>query len=612
MLSPEERLTLFDALRPPTGFELDTALATTYSLDLDFLAATLVALSGFGEAPNPDDDESGEPATEPIDVIEAVRRTASRLTVLTQAGQIALRRGRILHAWLEDSVLPVVVPAAHRVFHPKMWFLRYRRNDEVALRLLCASRNLTFDVSWDTMVQLDAALSDDETHPELGAFIQRTLPMTMLKPGTSRASELRSLGNDFVRARFELPEHAQSLQFHPLGVGAGVDPIGTDHRRALVVSPFLAADRLGAIRSSGKRHVLVARESAIRQLGADAVEGFDTYAIDPDADLAASTTVSAVESEVGPPDQHLTGLHAKVYVLEDTDGRRTRLLTGSANATNAAFDGNVEFLTEFVFSRSELSIDAVLGDDADGNVALRQLLMPITAPDQPVELTDGDQLSNELDDLRRAIAERVIRGELRPANDDFEMRLRVDLTGLQAPAGDVIVSCWPTSLTEAASARTLQLGTVNETEHVVSFAGITRFLALAIKAERDGAPAETRFVVPVLLDGIPANRGERLLAALLADPDRFTQYLLMLLADPDSLLTGLDLLRDGQGGSTVQIDDRLPPIFEALMRAVARHPERLGEIGRIADELERAGGGVLPEGWETIWPPIHHAAGAKQ
>jgi len=182
--------------------------------------------------------------------------------------------------------------------------------------------------------------------------------------------------------------------------------------------------------------------------------------------------------------------------------------------------------------------------------------------------------------------------------------------GLGLRAGDVAVSCWPTSLTEAASARTLQLGTLNETEHVVSFAGITRFLALAIKAERDGATAETRFVVPVLLDGIPTNRGERLLAALLADPDRFTRYLLMLLADQDSLLTGLDLLRDGQGGSTVQIDDRLPPIFEALMRAVARHPERLGEIGRIADELERAGGGVLPDGWEAIWPPIHHAAGA--
>jgi hypothetical protein len=608
MLSPDERLTLFDALRPPSGFELDAALATTFSLDLDFLAATLVALSGFGEPSHraEDGDEAG--VVEAIDVIEAVRRSASRLTVLTQAGQIAVRRGRLVHAWLEDAVAPVVVRTPHRVFHPKLWFLRYRNGEDVAIRLLCGTRNLTFDTSWDTMVQLDGRVGDDDTHPELGNFLRDAVALAQAPLPASRVEVLMELAASFTAAQFELPEHATDLRFHPLGFGAATgDVIGLSHRRALVISPFLSADRLASIASAGSGHILVAREHAIAQLGAHQLAGFETYALDPDADVPGTAVASETEGELGPPDQHLTGLHAKLYLLEEASSRRTRLLIGSANATNAAFGGNVELLTELTFPRSALSIDQVL--DNDDGVALRSLLRQVTPPPEPEEKSPAEQLSDELDVLRRAIAERPVVGTLEQHDDDYLMRTKVDLTGIAGPTDDTKITCWPTSLTGAASARPLAPGGLTEARHVVSFAGITRFLAVRVAATRGSATAATSFVVPVQLGGLPANRSDRLLATMLADPDRFTRYLLMLLADPDALMTGLDLLRDGPGGSDVHIDDRLPPIFEALMRAVARHPERLAEIGRLAAELERAGGGVLPDGWESIWPPIHRAAG---
>ncbi len=54
----------------------------------------------------------------------------------------------------------------------------------------------------------------------------------------------------------------------------------------------------------------------------------------------------------------LSGLHAKLFVSEYH--HRARLWTGSANATNAAFGGNVEFLVELQGARSACGVDAVL------------------------------------------------------------------------------------------------------------------------------------------------------------------------------------------------------------------------------------------------------------
>ena len=53
----------------------------------------------------------------------------------------------------------------------------------------------------------------------------------------------------------------------------------------------------------------------------------------------------------------LAGLHAKTYVIER--GYAAHLVLGSANATKAAFDGNIEFLVELVGKKSRLGIDTL-------------------------------------------------------------------------------------------------------------------------------------------------------------------------------------------------------------------------------------------------------------
>src|SRR5213080_353656 len=100
MLDPHDRQLLLDLLRPPAGYQVDHALATTFSLDLIALLLAPLAFSLFELR-----EADGEPAPDRMAWLEAIRRHADHLTVFCQAGQIAVpRHEQLLFGYLEDSV----------------------------------------------------------------------------------------------------------------------------------------------------------------------------------------------------------------------------------------------------------------------------------------------------------------------------------------------------------------------------------------------------------------------------------------------------------------------------------------------------------------------------
>ena len=71
---------------------------------------------------------------------------------------------------VEDSIVQVVPPQATRVFHPKIWVLRFTNaTGEFTHRLVCLSRNLTGDRSWDTVLSTD---EDPSAPHQMAALIQ--------------------------------------------------------------------------------------------------------------------------------------------------------------------------------------------------------------------------------------------------------------------------------------------------------------------------------------------------------------------------------------------------------------------------------------------------------
>ena len=134
MLQPTNRLTLIDSMQPPAGFRIESAMAVTYTLDLRALLAAPAALTLTGRGSIASDAEGDrydpiehryDPILTRTTMIHALRSHASKLTVFSQIGEIALPPSRRAFAFLERTVVPVTAPRRGGIVHPKVWVLRY-------------------------------------------------------------------------------------------------------------------------------------------------------------------------------------------------------------------------------------------------------------------------------------------------------------------------------------------------------------------------------------------------------------------------------------------------------------------------------------------------------
>ena len=124
MLNPNsDRLDYGKLLAPPAGFALDCAVGTTYSLDLDALVGTSLAL-GLSE------ETDSTLMENPVCLLEALRATGDKTALFCQSGQIHLP-GKVtsLYILLEKMVFSVRTPrhrgfTAYPSFHPKFWLIR--------------------------------------------------------------------------------------------------------------------------------------------------------------------------------------------------------------------------------------------------------------------------------------------------------------------------------------------------------------------------------------------------------------------------------------------------------------------------------------------------------
>ena len=106
----KDRLSYSEALKPPEGYFLERAVATTYSLDLETLIAAAIPL---GLSENIDNllRES------PVCLLEALRRISKKLLVFCEAGQIKWpMKSNPLYGFLEDMIVEVKLPYHERGF----------------------------------------------------------------------------------------------------------------------------------------------------------------------------------------------------------------------------------------------------------------------------------------------------------------------------------------------------------------------------------------------------------------------------------------------------------------------------------------------------------------
>ena len=256
MLSPDSRTVAFDLLRPPAGHELDFALLTTYTLDLEALLA--LPLSFVARSDNGLEDLLADPLL----LLEALRRAGERIHVFVDRAGIAIPRARReLYALLESSIHPVRAPGGG-AFHPKVWVLRFlSENGAPLIRVAVLSRNLTFDRSWDIALATEASPGPKRRSNgsgPLAEFVQRLPELCAERPDPSVLDKIQALANEVSRTRFPAPDgfFDDPVSFHVLGMGKGRatskpwQPMSGGYN-ILAVAPFIGSTALNAVAGMG-------------------------------------------------------------------------------------------------------------------------------------------------------------------------------------------------------------------------------------------------------------------------------------------------------------------------------------------------------------------------
>jgi hypothetical protein len=606
VLTPKDRTLLLEALRPPDDYRLDVAVCTTYSLDLMAMLVAPLALTFFDWVGG-----DGEPTRDPNALLEAIRRNVDRIHLFCQAGQIAVPGAyKPLFSYLESAIHEVRPHHAGGVFHPKVWVLRYAAPDEAPkYRLLCASRNLTFDRSWDTLLVLDGVMGrrDNQHNAPLARFIQALPELAVQGLDGEIRKTMDVLAADLGRVEFELPPHVEELRFWPLGLPGGEDqwPFPAQAERGLVIAPFLGANTLKRLSMSDEQ-TLVSRLDSLALLDEGQLAGYETLALSDGADLEAEDHVG--EEDVPDFEGTLSGLHAKLFAF-DTDGQG-QVWTGSANATSAAFHRNVEFLVEMRGRSRDMGVEAILSPSEKGVNVLRDLLEPFTPQAEGGSDPGQQAVDHALFALRQFVVDQGLAVTTSRVDEDLFNLAVAPAHDTALPDVEFELDCWPLTLKQEAGARQM---TVKAGMQLVfpslSFEALTTFFAFEGRVTAGGLSGTCRFVLNLPGTGFPENRRQRLLQFLLKDRSQVMRYLWLLLAEDGTLslgdITGSSgsgaMGADGQEGFHADM-----PMLESLVRALDRNPDKLDQVARFVTELQSTeeGSALLPEDFDQVWKPL--------
>ncbi|MGF0117441.1 phospholipase D family protein [Promicromonospora sp. Marseille-Q5078] len=610
MLEPDSRAVLLDQLRPPPGYQLEGALATTFTLDMTTALIPPLAFASF--------EIRG--TSDPVATLEAVRSCTDRVDVFCQAGQLAVpAQHSDLMAYLEPMVHPVRRPRRGYLFHPKVWFLRYSADGQAdRFRLLCSTRNLTASTAWDAVVSLDGRPSGRAlpANRPLAAFLRHVPTLTVGALDPARTARIHALADAAEQVEWDLPPHVDEIVFHAIGIpGRATGPDFSGYRH-LVVSPFCDEEGLAHLTAGSREVTVVSRPEALDRLDPAALRKASTRILDPLAVLGSpgdetdgvqdgghDDTPVVPSSTHHPEVDTLSGLHAKITVVERE--WKAHVVIGSPNATSAAYGGNLEFAVELVGRPKRLGVATYLGPEAPFAGILQEYASGGGEPPDPEE-----ELLRSLRNQLRALAEIPLSLTVQSAGEGVYALHLESATALPSRPG---CSVRAELLTRPGHAVRLTPGeTVDAVFSPVPLADVTPFVALFVRDDEHSTvsrPLELSTVVHAPLDGDPPSRLDEVLARQVNTPEKFLRFLALLLkvGDGSPLLAAADAAADG--GSWGFVSGRGAGTFEIVVTALATDPGALRDFDRLVERLEstEAGRAVLPGGFGSFWTPVRGA-----
>lgn len=595
MLNPNnDRLNYGDILAPPNNYQLDFAIGTSYSLDLDALVGAAIAL-GLAE------ETDTNLVNNPIFLLEALRTTGDNVALFCEGGQIRLpSKVSPLYILLENMVFPVktkkeIQQDRYASFHPKFWLLRFKNEEnQILYRIIALSRNLTFDRSWDVSFVIDGEKFEgvtDKNNPIID-FLNYLLEFSTVP---LKSNKIKEICEELKHIRFDLKSNTfYDFDFIPCGLSGyniqNYSFYNDSINGLLIMSPFLSKDvieKFNQLKNDNSKAILITRFNSLERLKNANCSNFEVYTL-IDQIVDGESVISEESQDVFKQD-----IHAKIFVMEYEDF--TDLYLGSLNASHNAIYSNIEFMVRLRANKNKLNINKFSEDIFNGAKG---------GPNSPFQLIGIESIQNESSGENKALdliikrinrlnpkAEVFLKDEFFNIKISFE-DLKIDL---EEKFKDLEINFRPLlSKKESKLSNTITFEKLNKIQ-------LSEFFIISVgDVENDDANKIER-VIKIPTFGMPDDREKDVVSEVINDKSAFIRYVAFLLGDNYILATlgseGGDF--NGQNGLKQSSTIKFPELYERMLKASCSAPEKFQELEFLIKTL--SGDDIIPEGFEELY-----------
>lgn len=580
MLDPRKnRMDYGEQLVPPSSdYDLEFAVGTTYSLDMNTLVLLPVALFHSRLLDSKPDEVRPE-------LLDALSRAPERIRVYCQKGKMKVpEKYHPLMSYWEDGIVPVHLDGWNRSFHPKIWLARFAAKDlPTKYRLVVTSRNLTHSHDWDIAFSTDGDVGEKEN--------DRNQPLIDFLNYLSSQSA-NPLPADFInglsRVIFDLPHPFHLMTFHPIGIETKRKEyrnplISRTWDELVVVSPFVddTSAKMLAGKASENLHLLSRSEELdslspdlLKSIGKDRIWEFSQNFENADfmEDIQDDSSQEAI----------LQNLHAKLFVGKKDPNYHWFI--GSANATAPAQDRNVEFLVELKSEKRAQSIRELLKnltEAIDKQLPLFDQYQIKTA-EASAKKIDTAMLRRLLYELAGAKYSGIVVARHTEKGVLYDLEITADLNGIRGLEGFQLF------FRPVAEPSDKLIELPFDTKAVVtdfrgfSEAQLSPYLAIFVSSKE----LTKSFLIPMEIE-LPKTRFRSIYRNLINSPDKLLAFLAFLLGhvETDVLLNDTTQPAENTPQNQPPAAPNLTPLFEDLMIAASRRPERLEAVAKVIESL---------------------------
>lgn len=671
MLNPNnDRLDYGSILSSPPNYQLDFAIGTSYSVDLDSLVGASISL-GLSQ------ETDTILRNNPIFLLEALRSTGDKIALFCENGRITLPGNPTpLYILLEEMVFQVNTPKKEHItkypsFHPKLWLIRYVNEDnDIIYRVIVLSRNLTFDRNWDISFSMDGKKTDNyipDKNKNLTIFLNY---LKEFSTESNKRDKINEIIEELDYVEFDLNDNTfLDFDFIPNGISDDVSienyPLFKDNFDNLViVSPFLSKDVIQDFNQRAKDNksyqksikdskttglYLFTRDESLSKLNAEDCDEFKVYTLkdeiidgeftisgESDIEMSFFNEDGVDESDV---DVSFSGENSVDESDMEASFSNENSITESndneslSNETKQILYQHQDIHAKIYFIKRASQVDLYLGslnashNALKGNVEFMVRLKTNSrkfsfdkflndlfcgeegGPDSPFQLVDmTEHVADETgsEEDLDLVLKDIV-------HLDFKSKISFDDEFYKITLNVENYSVFENKYANRdfrISIKPLLSEKIVDFSRDMSFEKLNKIQLstfFVLNIENDDDSISR--VIKIETEGMPENRDKDLVSSIVNDKTAFIRYVAFLLGDDSisSLLETATMAKGDESNVKNSIQIQLPGLYEKMLDAAANNKEKFREIDYLIQTL--SDDNVIPDGFEELYDTFKEVLG---